>query len=647
MIFFAFLSGAVLGALIDALAGIPVAQLEGVRVGYFLFALGSTSIAALIGAVGMALAPRVPGLGWSKSFLEEGRAFWPGLLFGLIPLIAYPLETTLYLPGRQHWANLAMWVAMVLVFALVARRLPSTFAAQAKFQKGVLSLGVALFVVAYLLPGELGAGMRTAPEIAAEAETAGPQVGEAHPDLVLVSIDTLRADLGHRTEFLLPVIEELRPQAAWADYGISPSNQTVPGHVAMLTGLEHGQHGVSRNAERAQLKSLPYVAPMLRDFGYRTAAVVSNPMMLSRHGWSDGYEVYDDFDAEPGGAYFFVQQVGRLGWPSVVLGAGPAKILLAKLSGVSSHDIQPPAQSLYATASAERTIGELATGAAPYHLFVHYMDPHAPYTAPEETAGKFASPEDLPQEYERWIDDQRLMMNRIKGALKEDERDPVAMQAIAHLRDLYDEEILFMDSQLRRLLAAIEAGGRPTLLIVTSDHGEFFGENGQLEHSKHLYGPVVRVPFMALGLNGATLPARKLDDPVNLIDVVPTMLDAAGMEVPENLRGRSLLAEDFPPIDHVGRWSRMASIRRGPYKILVELQAEGQVEVLGVYQLDTDPTEQGGEIDLDGVPEFERLMARLERLAVEVAEWDAQFPSGETFVADRVLMEALGYFDTE
>jgi arylsulfatase A-like enzyme len=648
MIVFSFLAGASLGALLDAIFALPITGLEGMHREYFLLVMGSALACAVLAGLAFLLTARTPGFGWLRRCLDDGRAFWPGCVFGAVPLLASLAgDGILYFRGSQHWMNLAIWIALVGVGVLLAPALSMLFRPSEKQARLLTACAALAFVVVWLLPTKLRPAEQIGPKIPAVAVDFTPaQVGPDRPDLVLVSIDTLRADLGHRSQFLLPVLEQWREQGTWADYALSPANQTVPGHVAMLTGLEHGQHGIARNIDRKELKTIEFFSNQLHAAGYRTAAVVSNAMMLGKYGWARGYEVYDDSDAEPGGAYFFVQVTGRLGWTGVGLGAGPSKRLVSRLFGVNPLDIQPPAQSLYATGQAESYIAEFSKSDAPYHLMVHYMDPHAPYAPPEETAGVFTA-ESLAKPFRRFSNDHRALLPRVEKALEEGETRAGGEAAAAHLRALYDEEILFMDSQLRRLAAAIEASGRATVLVVTSDHGEFFGEHHKMEHGKFLFGPVVRVPFLAIGLNGGKVPARKLDKPVDLIDIAPSLLDAAGLPIPEKLRGRSFLREDFPELDHIARWGSMVSIRRGDYKILVKLDIAGRAigSYLGVYNLRTDPNEEGGQIDYSDVPGYQELQQRLEQLAGEVAELAVLFPQELAPVAEQVMAEALGYLD--
>jgi len=635
-----FLGGAALGALIEVLVALPMGDLDGLRHAYVTWSMGTTLGAAVLCGIGMEVLSRLPLLGWSRKLLADGAAFWPGLFVGLLPLIAYVVPG-MYLPGKDHWLNLGIWIALTGIVCLLAPTLQKMLKVTSRASKGMLGLGVIVWLSSFIWFGSAAVGDREALAIPQGGFPVEGPAPAGKPDLVLVSIDTLRSDLSSRGEFLLPYLLEQRVNGTWSQYGLSPANQTVPGHTAMLTGLEHGQHGVARNVDRAQLNEVEYFANRLNAGGYQTAAVVSNAMMLGRYGWKRGYQFYDDSDAEPGGYFFFVREVGRLGWSGVILGAGRATTYITRVFDVKASDIQPPGQSLYATGQAERLIAELSAGDRPYHLFLHYMDPHAPYLPPEETAGKFANPADLPEQFRAWSEDHRQLIAKVETAFAEFPRESQA--AAHHLRDLYDEEILFMDSQLRRIAAAIEATGRPTVVVVTSDHGEYFGEHRLMEHSKHLFEPVVRVPFACFGLNGAVVPARESSDPLDLIDIAPTFLAAADLPIPESYRGRNLLAAELPEADHIARWSSMASIRRGPWKLIVNLNwSKEEVEPFRFYNLSTDPHEEQP-LDLSDYSGSERMMQRMVQLLSSALVWRGRFPEEDAPVSDRRLLEALGY----
>ncbi len=142
-------------------------------------------------------------------------------------------------------------------------------------------------------------------------------------------------------------------------------------------------------------------------------------------------------------------------------------------------------------------------GRAPRHfLYLHYLDPHSPY-----------------REHAPWYDP--------------------ATQGIARTLSAYDSEIRWVDEHLRQ---AYEAGGweRDTLLVVTADHGEEFGEHGSNEHGRSLFGEVLNVPLL-VRFPGGHWGGGRVDTPVSLIDVLPTLRAAVGLPPAPSDEGRSLL----------------------------------------------------------------------------------------------------------
>jgi arylsulfatase A-like enzyme len=150
----------------------------------------------------------------------------------------------------------------------------------------------------------------------------------------------------------------------------------------------------------------------------------------------------------------------------------------------------------------------------PFFLFAHTYQVHAPYRPPAPYADLFAN-DDFPGP-----------------------EDP----AMRRLRDDYDREIRFVDDWLAELVAALDALGlrESTLLLVLADHGEEFAEHGSFQHGSAVFDEALEVPLI---LNGPGVAAgRRIATPVSLIDVTPTLLDLAGLPVPEGLDGTSLAA---------------------------------------------------------------------------------------------------------
>lgn len=169
-----------------------------------------------------------------------------------------------------------------------------------------------------------------------------------------------------------------------------------------------------------------------------------------------------------------------------------------------------------------------------FFIYLHYNDPHYPYVPRPEDArfGATTSSVQINGETKRAFREGRL------GLSPQQARD---------LIDLYDAEIHYTDRNIGALLDGIAAlGYRNLFVIVTADHGEEFLDHGDITHGQSLYGELVRVPFVA---GGTGLPAalaahrgRRVSTQVQLIDIMPTLLETAGLPAPPGMQGRSLLA---------------------------------------------------------------------------------------------------------
>ncbi len=157
-------------------------------------------------------------------------------------------------------------------------------------------------------------------------------------------------------------------------------------------------------------------------------------------------------------------------------------------------------------------------------LFVHFMDPHAPYLPPRSTRFLFHRPHDDPEPSSNWES-----LSKVE-----------APGDVEHIVALYDENIAYADARIDDLLGALEERGllQDAVIAYTSDHGEEFREHGGWHHGGTLYQEVLRVP-LALRVPG--LPGARVRQPVSLVDLAPTLLGALGVAAPESFRGHSLL----------------------------------------------------------------------------------------------------------
>lgn len=291
----------------------------------------------------------------------------------------------------------------------------------------------------------------------------------AQPNVVLISVDTLRADhLGcyGYDKPTSPNIDALAANGTRWTAAYAPAPVTVPSHATMLTGLypkDHGalENGMSMNAEPETL------AERFKAAGYETHGVISQYLIKAKFGFARGFDTYDDtFKRE----HTSIQYRGVVG------------------VGIDTEGEEFDQKATYATDKASAVV---AAATAPFFLFVHYMDPHNPYLPPVEFAARFSA-----------------------GVL--DERD--------NQRALYDAEIAYTDHEIGRLLAALPEN---TIVALVSDHGEGLGDHGEGYHGEHLYDTTTRVVFI---LNGPGVPKAVNDEPISLVSLKNILLNAAGIE---------------------------------------------------------------------------------------------------------------------
>jgi arylsulfatase A-like enzyme len=312
------------------------------------------------------------------------------------------------------------------------------------------------------------------------------------PNVILITIDTTRADhlgcYGYPVP-TSPTLDGLAADGVRFEFAIAQSSVTPVSCASQLTGTypyRHGLraiHGIEKNR---LLDHVPTLPEELGRMGYRTAAFVSAYPASSKYGLSRGFEVFDE---------------------TFLASRGPAQV-------------RP--EGVVVTGSSQRTAEETNARALPwlrqhaqetFFLWLHYFDPHdATFTPPESVVSPF----------------RRARQGRGGRA------EPLA---------IYDAEIFFTDLHVSAVideLRELEIRER-TILVVTADHGEGLGDHDWWTHGI-LYQEQIRIPLV---LNGPGIPqGRVLQDPVEHVDIFPTILDLVEPGRSEQLgglHGRSLL----------------------------------------------------------------------------------------------------------
>ena len=380
----------------------------------------------------------------------------------------------------------------------------------------------------------------------------GPVTRRGGPNIVLVSIDTLRADhlrcYGYERD-TSPNIDRLAREGVLFRQAISPSSWTLPSHASMLTGLDPSHHGAMRFGNRTPLsRDHQTVAERLWDNGYATAGLTGGGFVAASFGFDQGFNRY---------------------WSENVLGSLDDEL----------------------AANIDRALDWIATlDDRPFFLFLHTYAVHAPYSPPAET-NIFVDPS-----YE----------GRFKTTFTSREQPTYALgvhdfdaPTLHHIEALYDAGIRHVDEVLGRLIAALERRG-DTCLLVTSDHGEEFNEHGHILHRQpKLYEELVRVPLI-VWCPSRYGGGRVIDQPVSTVDVTPTLLEIAGVPLPAGLDGISLeptLAgrpQKFREVivsevsrSLIGKPGAVRAVRTGSQKLIVS-EPDGAAQL---FDLADDPGE--------------------------------------------------------
>ncbi|MFC2173429.1 sulfatase [Acidobacteriota bacterium] len=395
------------------------------------------------------------------------------------------------------------------------------------------------------------------------------RIPDSPPNLLLITMDTVRADhlscYGYARK-TSPIIDRLASQGVRFEDAYCEVPITAPSHATMLTGLHPSRHGVRTNGLYVLNPGRRTLAEILEEKGYQTAAFLGAIPLDHRFGLNQGFQVYDDdFSSSE------LSGKAKQDWYGIKVINGErraSEVVKRALSWLRHRDENP------------------------FFLWVHLFDPHSPYAPPPPFTRKFypADPaasaidslkpvKDLGHPWHEWLEPYR------------DLRYPIA---------LYDGEIAYADNQVGKLLEGLEESGEDqrTVICLVADHGESLTEhNYYFFHGDLLYEPSLRIPWLMVYPSnldaGLTVKGR-----VQLADLMPTVLDLLGVELPAGLDGTSLVPaikgaqiNENRPILHEallrdGSGKGVRAIRSGDFKLIA--YPDGKIELFNIAQ---DPVE--------------------------------------------------------
>jgi arylsulfatase A-like enzyme len=488
---------------------------------------------------------------------QTSRHFvWLAPLANLALLLAIGLSLALV---TWLWPRFGSWTAARITWALAL--LPALWVAGPWIHRGalfILSLGIAARLVDWLerawagwrrklllslplllLIVPLVAGWVIASDRLKEwRESRRPMPPAGSPNVLLVVLDTVRADhlslygYHRRTS---PALELFATQGVRFEQARATAPWTLPSHASMFTGRLPHELGVKWLTPLAS--TAPTLAEYLGAAGYATAGFAANELYCSYEtGLSRGFTHYEDY---------FLDGVKPLRTSAVldrVLGSAFDFIMflkqkLAPASLVTGQDSWFQRLAEYRRRSANSInrglldwLSQRRQQERPFFAFLNYYDAHASYLPPAGTAHRFGL---LPQ-----TDEDMLFLTDFWSAL---DKTKVAPHFRTLARDCYDNCLAYLDEQLGQLVEALKKRGlfEQTLVIVTADHGEGFGEHELYDHGESLYRTEIRVPLVVL-LPGRPHAGSVVRQTVSLRDLPASIVEQVGLAQGSPFPGRSL-----------------------------------------------------------------------------------------------------------
>jgi len=418
------------------------------------------------------------------------------------------------------------------------------------------------------------------------------------PNIILITLDTTRADrlgcYGYRRQ-TSPNIDKLAEESVLYTRAIAPSSWTLPSHASLFTGKFTSSHGARYDPEGPLLLTDAISGPESWD-AYRARGLAQNEVTLAEVLKETGYTT------------------------AAVVGGPWMKRIFGLNKGFDYYN-----DSQISTVNG-RLASQVTTSALnwlerrrekKFFLFLNYFDPHGPYSPPEGFALRF-----LPKG------------TNFTG------REPT----LEEINALYDAEILYMDHYIGRFLQKLKVENlyNDTLIIVTSDHGELFGEHGKFGHGHYLYQEELHVPLFIKYPAGEVSPKRT-DLRAQLTDILPMIYERVGITIPGNIQGTSpsqikhpIIAETYPLplISKDGSWQ---SIFEGDFKFIWNSKNQHML-----FNLKDDPEENVNIIVQDS-KRTERMWAQMEQYLAKLPKPGLAVPAGEPDDQTKEALKSLGY----
>jgi arylsulfatase A-like enzyme len=508
------------------------------------------------------------------------------IVFSFLTLLAW----TLLIPRLSPWAALLLSAGVALQLSSRVQRWTGA--------GSVMGMAAAVLLLALGVNGAIVLRERAALADLPEGRTDAPNV-------LFILWDTARSKslslYGH-VQRTTPNLEQLANRGVTFAKAISTSPWTLPAHASMFTGRL--PHETSAAWYSPLDDTHPTLAERLRDEGWVTGAFAANVLYVDwEHGLARGFTRFEDYRVTPGQIIVASSLGGRI----LRGGGGWTPGLLRNLLGHHNHFIGR--KSADQVNSSFLSWLDERDGERPFFAFLNYFDAHLPYDPPAPFDTMFGPARRKTTFVERL---ERQIERRNSWNMSDED---LAAEVLA-----YEASIAYLDDRLGVLLESLDRRDRldNTLIIVTSDHGEEFGEHGMFEHGSNLYFEQTHVPLV-ISLPGAVPEGLVIDEPVSIRDLAATVHDIVGADPASPFPGAPLARFwiGTSQTDTLPVFSELVPGRH-PDDRMVSVLAEGfqyirnPDDTIELYDIVRDWSEQN---DLAGSTDATRVIASVRRAA--------------------------------
>ncbi|MGB5261169.1 MAG: sulfatase, partial [Gammaproteobacteria bacterium] len=427
-----------------------------------------------------------------------------------------------------------------------------------------------------------------------------PHPAVQHPyNVIWVSWDSVRAD--HLSTYgyarpTTPALDRFAEEAVVYESAYAQHNWTRPSYASMFAS----KHVWEMPGWLGKPEPLTF-PEILMNHGYRTFGYIQNANLYAELNFAQGFEIYLE----------------------------------------RNGDLPPEEMSEHAL----RRIREQSASGQPFFLFLHIMEPHFPYRHDNPYIPEFvASDVALISELEL----QKFMASN--GA----DWDPSAADAadkIRYMLDMYDATLRNTDDSLGQLVELLKSSGlwENSLVIFNSDHGDEFHERGEFGHAhRNVYPELTAVPLLVHYPAELGIPAGRLSDPVQQLDIYPTVLDVLGITLPQPVSGHSLLTHNRPVEEAavaVSTVNGVMAIRTRQQSLVTDLDSDNTPQV---FNRIADPLELSpmvGQAAVADQPPFKQKLLWYAGIHEQIMEDESGGLGGQEDLSEelRRRLNALGY----